>query len=176
MSSFQAVYDVNSTGNPFHSLIYEHPNTFLDQFAGIPTEIDPTHPTPQAQPPTTAINQFAAFFRPRPSIPEPIPMQNNDVFGDPMQTPAPSNTTRLYFINMNGLNLQKKSVKFRDLCEDVRKSNIDVFAAAEHNLDTNKFAIRQSLQDIARKLLRTIAYKQPQAPLSQKHFTSREEQ
>lgn len=30
-------------------------------------------------------------------------------------------------------------------------SDIQLFAGAEHNLDTNKFAVRQSLQNIARQ-------------------------
>jgi hypothetical protein len=152
MPSFQAVYDVNLTGNPFHASIYKHPHIICDNFVGIPIADDFIPPASQASIPPTALNQFAAFFRPCPLPHKPIQLQSNDVFGDAMQIPAPSNTTRLYFINLNGLNLQKKAVKFRDLCEDVRKYEIDILAAAEHNLDTNKFIIRQSLQDIAHKL------------------------
>jgi hypothetical protein len=68
-----------------------------------------------------------------------------------MPIPSPPNTTRLYFINLNGLNLEKKAVKFRDLCEELRKADLHLFSAAKHNLDTNKFAVQQNLQNIARK-------------------------
>ena len=98
------------------------------------------------------MRRFAAIYHPR-SItkPDPILIKNSDVFGYTMPTPAPTNTTRLYFINLNGLNLEKKAVNFRDLCEKLRKADVHLFAAAEHNLDTNKFAVQKSLHDIARR-------------------------
>jgi hypothetical protein len=58
-------------------------------------------------------------------------------------------TTRLYFINLNGISLDKKAVKFWDLCKEIKQSNIHILAAAEHNLDTNKFIVQQTLHDIA---------------------------
>jgi hypothetical protein len=76
-------------------------------------------------------------------------MEANNVFGDQMQIPIGNNTTRMYFINLNGLNLQED--KFRSLCKAMNKADVHLFAAAEHNLDTNKFIVRQSLQNIARK-------------------------
>jgi hypothetical protein len=57
----------------------------------------------------------------------------------------------MYFINLNGINLNKNAVKFRDLCEEIKKADIHLLAAAEHNLDTNKFVVRKTLQDIARR-------------------------
>jgi hypothetical protein len=152
MHSFRAVYDVNSTGNPFDESFNDSsqlPHDALNQFAGLHTPIETPPPITPAMP--TTLHQLASFFRPRstPAV-HSIPKDNN-VFGDTMIIPSPSNTTRLYFINLNGLNLQKKAAKFRDLCEEMRNANVDLFAAAEHNLDTNKFAVRQSLQDIAQK-------------------------
>jgi hypothetical protein len=35
------------------------------------------------------------------------------------------------------------------MCKEIQKLDIHLFAAAEHNLDTNKFAVRQELQNIA---------------------------
>jgi hypothetical protein len=102
--------------------------------------------------PPTTLRQVVDFFRPRiarnPVIPQ---IKINTVYGDPMAIPSESATTRLYFLNLNGINLEKQSVKFRDLCEEIKRSDIDIFAAAEHNLDSNKFAVRQALQTIARK-------------------------
>jgi hypothetical protein len=62
MHSFQAVYDVNLTGNPFHASIYDHPHTIRDNFVGIPIADDSITPAPHVPPPPTALNQFAAFF------------------------------------------------------------------------------------------------------------------
>jgi hypothetical protein len=147
MHSFRAVYDVNSTGNPFEESVNEPsqlPHDVLNQFAGLHTPSDAPLPINPVLP--TTLHQLASFFRPRstPAV-HTIPKDNN-IFGDTMIIPSPSNTTRLYFINLNGLNLQKKAAKFRDLCEEMRNANVDLFAAAEHNLGTNKFAVRQSLQ------------------------------
>jgi hypothetical protein len=72
----------------------------------------------------------------------------NKVFGDTMMIPLQSHMTRLYFINLNGINLEKKAAKFRDLCKEIQTSDMQLFAAAKHNLDTDKFAVRQSLQNI----------------------------
>ena len=68
-----------------------------------------------------------------------------------MQVPIAPHTTHLYFINLNGINLDKHAIQFRDLCEEIKRSDIHLFAAAEHNLDSNKFAIRQALQNTARQ-------------------------
>jgi hypothetical protein len=145
----QVIYDINATGNPFDPSIYELPL--------------PPPPAPTAAPftnfdaplnpglnPPTFLNRFAAFFQQRSTNPPP-PIDPNDVFGDSMTIPIPRHTTRLYFINVNGLNLQKNSAKFRDLCEEMHRSDVHLFAAAEINLDTQKFAVRQALQDTARK-------------------------
>jgi hypothetical protein len=68
-----------------------------------------------------------------------------------MMIPITPHNTRLYFINLNGLNLQNNAAKFCDLCEELYKSDVHLFVAAELNLDTQKFAIQKALQDTARK-------------------------
>jgi hypothetical protein len=145
--SVQVIYDINGPGNPFHHSIHEPTHTALNRLAGLPMH-DASLPT-SAQPPLSILNSISAFFRPN-SRQQPIPIRPNDTFGDKM-TQITENTTRLYFINMNGITLEKHSVKFRDICEELRAADVHLFAAAEHNLDTNKFLIRQKLQDIARK-------------------------
>jgi hypothetical protein len=59
----------------------------------------------------------------------------------------------LYFINLNGINLSKNGVQFKDICAEIQQANINIFAAAEHNLDTNKFDVRQILQRTAQQAL-----------------------
>lgn len=148
MHSLQAVYDVNTTGNVFHS-IYELPDPIPHN------NIDPLLNDPEQNPAPnipTLLQNISVFFRPRARRQEAIPpMKTNDAFGDRMRTPIDNDTTRMYFINLNGLSLQNKAEKFRTLCEEMNKANVHLFAAAEHNLDTNKFIVRQSLQNIARK-------------------------
>ena len=149
MHDTQCIFDINTAGDPFNASLFDPPNPAVPFVATPSLPTAPTPPTPLAAP--TLLTTISNFFRPHSPLTEPIPLKSNTSFGDHMVIPAVPNTTRLYFINLNGLNLQKKSVKFRDLCEELRKSDIDLFAAAEHNLDTNKFAVRQSLQDIARR-------------------------
>jgi hypothetical protein len=138
------IFDVNNQGNPFHPSVYEPP-----ELSTIP--LPPSLSIPPIMPPAHFLHQVANFFRPRSNTIEPVPMKTNEVFGDIMQIPILPEITRLYFINLNGLNLTNKSVKFRELCEEIRRSDIHLFAAAEHNLDTNKFSVRKCLQDTARK-------------------------
>jgi hypothetical protein len=40
-------------------------------------------------------------------------------------------------------------VKFCDLCSKIKQADIDILAAFEHNLNTNKFLVRQLLQQMA---------------------------
>jgi hypothetical protein len=143
MNSTHTVYDVNSAA---HNL----PHVALDKFAGLSLYPLPADIT--TVPPPTLVSSIATFFHPRTTVPPaPTPVRANESYGDLMPIPITPATTRLYFINLNGINLDKKAVKFRDLCEEIKHSNIHILAAAEHNLDTNKFAVRKTLQDIARQ-------------------------
>jgi hypothetical protein len=149
MYNTHAVYDVNSTG------ISSQPHTDINYVAGLPN--DPLL-TPAANPPTppsnatTNLQNIASFFRPRSILREKeAPIKLNNIFGDSMKTPIVPNRTRIYFINLNGINLTKGGIKFRDLCSEVQKADIHILAASEHNLDTNKFVVRQLLQQMAKQ-------------------------
>ena len=55
MNSFQAIYDVNSTGNSFHSSVYEYQHDILNDFVGLPPTTQPLkitapQPTEMAEP------------------------------------------------------------------------------------------------------------------------------
>jgi hypothetical protein len=149
------LFDINSQGSahPLHDSPFHLPHHALDAFAGIPAHMpNPDSAQPRLPTPRTVLQQVTQFFRPRNIVGESSPTPHaNEVFGDTMQIPLQSHTTRLYFANLNGINLEKNAAKFRDLCEEIRMSDIQLFAGAEHNLDTNKFAVRQSLQNIARQ-------------------------
>ena len=125
------------------------PHQTFDTFPGVPVTPSTFQFTP-CDPPTLR-NRIASFFRPRNIIPTPVNLPTvNDIFGNSMAIPLHSHTTRLYFINLNGINLANDAVKYRDLCKELKTSQIDLFAAVEHNLDTNKFSVRQRLQKTAR--------------------------
>ena len=135
---------MNNPGNLFPT--YDLPPITADNFVGTtPVLIQPT-PTP----PLSLLSQVATFFRPRNQY-IPPPIQENSHFGDLMPVPIPESTTRMYFINLNGINIDQKANKFRDLCKELRKADVQIFAAAEHNLDTNKFVVRQKLDAAARQ-------------------------
>jgi hypothetical protein len=142
----RAIYDMNINENLSHIL----PHDALNQIAGIPPQQPIIPITAQEEP--TLLMTIANFFWPRPITQQaPTPAQANKIFGDWMAIPIAKATTRLSFINLNGINLKKKAEKIRDLCKEMKSSDIDILAASEHNLDTNKFVVRQTLQDIARK-------------------------
>jgi hypothetical protein len=137
------LYDVNANAPP----------NDINYFAGLPHDplqiSVPSHvPIPAA---ASNLQNISAFFKPRSILqPNDIPViKSNDIFGDAMNTPISPNRTRLYFINLNGINLTKGAVKFRDLCSEIKQADIDILAASEHNLDTNKFVVRQLLQQMA---------------------------
>ena len=129
--------------------------------AGLP--FDPLLPPPNSTrttvAPQSALQRISAFFRPRSEFFRPrsiiplseLPLKSNEIFGDTMQIPIAKTNTRFYFINLNGINLEKGGIQFRDLCKQIHKSQINIFAAAEHNLDTDKFEVRQILQNTARQ-------------------------
>jgi hypothetical protein len=91
------------------------------------------------EPQPTLLTNFSVIILPHKQQTS-TPMQLNEVFADTMQTPVATETKRSCFIKLNRLNMQKKAVNFRDLCEELRKADVHLFAAAEHNLDTKKFA------------------------------------
>jgi hypothetical protein len=101
------IYDVNSTASN-----HQHPITY---FAGLPNDPLQTY-APDTTPAIDTIpnlQHISNFFLPRSILrtQDPIP-KANDIFGDAMTTPITPNRTRLYFINLNGINLTKGAVKF----------------------------------------------------------------
>ena len=160
-SPLRALYDINlamppSLPNPVVLPTYSAGSP-CDPFQHAPItaspDFPPDLPVPQSNTPRQSrLQRISAFFQPSSARPVHTNLpQSNDTFGDSMIIPTPPDRTRVYFINLNGLNLTKGAVKFRDLCSEIQSAEIDIFAAAEHNLDTNKFAVRQLLQGMAKK-------------------------
>ena len=67
-------------------------------------------------------------------------------------------TFRLFFDNQNGFNLTSKGAAFKELCEDQLLLQADYRGIAEPCLDTDKYQVRQTLHDIAKKTFDRYAY------------------
>jgi hypothetical protein len=129
------LFDVNTTN--------AQTNPTIAYFAGLPHNLlhTPVHAPPPAGTPSN-LQTISNFFKPRLIFRQTLaPTKSNDIFGDAMATPITPNRTRLYFINLNGINLTKGAVKFPDLCSKIQQADINILAASEHNLDTNKFIV-----------------------------------
>jgi hypothetical protein len=71
-------------------------------------------------------------------IPSSTPsIRNSDDFiGDRMSAHKPSNTTRLYFANVNGLSYGPQGGDFADVCSTMATSHIDLLGLVETKLDS----------------------------------------
>jgi hypothetical protein len=138
--SLQGLYDINTPG---HFTSHHLPHIAINKFAGIPNHL---HDTPTlVQDNQTILSSPANFFQPRSMIlTAHKTLRANNIFGNSMQIPIVTATTQLYSINLNGINLDKKAVKFHDLCEEIKKSEIHLLAAAKHNLDTTNLCLGKS--------------------------------
>ena len=63
-------------------------------------------------------------------------MQDNFYVGDVMALPKNPTTTRVYFQNVNGINLTQLG-NWSEICEHLRDMEVDIVLLAEHKLDTN---------------------------------------
>jgi hypothetical protein len=84
MSSFQAIYDVNTPGNLFHASNYEHQHDIPNHFAGLPQPAEAANMPPPPFIPPTRLTQVANFFRPQSApVPQIVPMKDNEVLETP---------------------------------------------------------------------------------------------
>jgi exonuclease III len=70
--------------------------------------------------------------------------RTNNPWGDECQGKEP-NVTRVYAINLNGLQLDKKGGKFDSVCRYIKEIQADVFCGQEHNVDTTQASVRNIL-------------------------------
>jgi hypothetical protein len=62
----------------------------------------------------------------------------DDFIGENMFTNKPPNTTRVFFVNVNGLQFGSLGDEFTDVCFQMNEANIDILSLAETKLDTQK--------------------------------------
>lgn len=79
-------------------------------------------------------------------------LQTNTTQGDVLPLPKSSEVTRLYFKNPNGLQLEdSKPNSFYSACTYLQEIGCDYAGFSEHNLATQKYSVRQSLHQTARR-------------------------
>lgn len=59
--------------------------------------------------------------------------------------------TRVYAINLNGLQLDNKGGKFDSVCRYIKETQADVFCGQEHNVDTTQASVRNILFDTTKQ-------------------------
>jgi hypothetical protein len=111
------------------------------------------HPSSISLPtnPSIPIHQHPPpILPPQNDIDPTIYLQPNPILGDPLQEDKPTNTTRLYFANVNGLNLTGDGGDLTDICNQMKTIEADIICLAETHLDTlyrpTNNILRQSLQ------------------------------
>jgi hypothetical protein len=69
----------------------------------------------------------------------PINLSITDNVGDPLPAHKPSNTTRLYFANVNGLQYGAQGGDLATTCNTMHNSHIDILGLVETKLDSNLY-------------------------------------
>ena len=77
-------------------------------------------------------------------------LNDNVYIGDVMGLPKQHTTTRLYFQNVNGINLHP-SGNWSNICEHIRNMEVNIALLAEHKLDTTQPRVMKQLYKEARK-------------------------
>jgi hypothetical protein len=69
-----------------------------------------------------------------------------------MFTNKPPNTTRMFFVNVNGLQFGALGGEFTDVCFQMNEANIDILGLAETKLDTQKRNVVATCPHAARRI------------------------
>ena len=59
---------------------------------------------------------------------------DNIFIGETITTPKPSNTTRLYYTNINGISSSNRYERFHHVLDSMTNLQVDMISLAEHNL------------------------------------------
>ena len=90
---------------------------------------------------------------PTPNITQAPPhahLKNNLAIGDMLALPKNTAHTRIYFQNLNGITITNPST-WDSLCYDIQQLDLDISLWAEHNLDSRKPWVNDTLHTTARK-------------------------
>ncbi len=90
-------------------------------------------------------------FRHTPSDPKTHTHSENEPWGDTISQKEP-NRLRLYFLNINGLSLDKDGGKLREILAACDVLDVDLLGLAEHNCDTLQYQVRRILLETHKKI------------------------
>ena len=82
----------------------------------------------------------------------------NQAWGDELKD-KPTNVTRVYSQNVNGLSIDRRGGQFADVCRVHNEVQADIFLGQEHNLDTTQMHIQSSLHTAAQQLCKRARVK-----------------
>ena len=74
--------------------------------------------------------------------------RENTAWGDELGEKQPD-TTRIYAINLNGLQLDARGGKFDSVCRTLKEVQADIFCGQEHNVDVTQSPLRTIIFDTA---------------------------
>ena len=75
--------------------------------------------------------------------------RTNIPWGDPLGA-KPTQVTRVYAQNVNGLSMDRRGGQFDDICSTHKELEADIFCGQEHNLDTTQMHIKSYIYDAAK--------------------------
>ena len=84
----------------------------------------------------------------RPTTLNTVNSRQNCTWGDELQEKSDL-STRIYAINLNGLQLDNRGGQFDTTCRVLKEIQADIFCGQEHNLDTTQPSLRNILYDTA---------------------------
>ena len=147
-----------SIKNYFKSSI--HPPIQANHYALIPSQVHkhtshPPHTTEHHF--TKSLNNSNIFDW---LFPEPhLPYQHHQAIGDTMPDNKPPETTRLYIQNVNGIQFDSNGGDLNTIAMEMTRTNSDIVALIETNIDNTKYHIRQTIYDTIKKYNKHVKYK-----------------
>jgi hypothetical protein len=86
-------------------------------------------------------------------------MTEEDTVGDLLPPTKPPNTTRVYFINVNGITYGPTGGDFATIGKAAHDHGIDILGIAETHLDTTQFPVQDTLRKAALRNIDTTHIK-----------------
>jgi hypothetical protein len=74
-----------------------------------------------------------------------------EAIGDPLEIPKPTKSSRFYFINPNGFQLNASGGTFAKFCAKASRISVDHIGIAEHKLDGHQSRVTKICNKVARR-------------------------
>jgi hypothetical protein len=101
---------------------------------------------------------FSIFTQPHSTPPQPhdnirenTNLAANAAVGDVLTNPKPDESSRFYFINPNGFQLNASGGTFAEFCAETKRISADYIGVSEHNLDGHQSRVKKICHNTARR-------------------------